>query len=81
MRARNYSKENIIGQGGFGAVYKGKHKYGSLIAPMRASKNLYQHLSSELNSEIQTMSKVEHLNLVSFLGCLEHDDERIIVVE
>lgn len=42
---------------------------------------MHQHLSSEFKSEVETLSKVEHLNLVRFLGCLEHGDERIIVVE
>ncbi|ONK62106.1 uncharacterized protein A4U43_C07F420 [Asparagus officinalis] len=78
---RNYSTENIIGQGGFGTVYKGKLKDGTLVAVKRAKKNLYQRLSSEFKSEIETLSKVEHLNLVRFLGYLEHDDERIVVVE
>lgn len=40
-----------------------------------------RHLSEEFRSEIQTLSKVEHLNLVKFLGYLEHEDERLILVE
>ncbi|RWR92110.1 calmodulin-binding receptor-like protein cytoplasmic kinase 1 [Cinnamomum micranthum f. kanehirae] len=35
----------------------------------------------EFKNEIETLSKVEHLNLVRFLGYLDHPDERIIVVE
>lgn len=45
-------------------------------------QNMYdRHLSAEFRSEIQTLSKVEHLNLVKFLGYLEHEDERLIMVE
>ena len=40
-----------------------------------------RHLSAEFRSEIQILSKVEHLNLVKFLGHLEHQDERLILVE
>uniref|UniRef100_A0A0D9YHD6 non-specific serine/threonine protein kinase n=1 Tax=Oryza glumipatula TaxID=40148 RepID=A0A0D9YHD6_9ORYZ len=60
----------------------GKLRDGSIIAVKRATKNMYdRHLSEEFRSEIQTLSKVEHLNLVKFLGYLEHEDERLILVE
>ncbi|KAG1371770.1 Calmodulin-binding receptor-like cytoplasmic kinase 2 [Cocos nucifera] len=72
----NFSVENRMGLGGFGAVYKGKLKDGSLVA------SIYnRNLSAEFKSEVQIMSKVEHLNLVRFFGFLEHDDERLLVVE
>ncbi|KAG8054730.1 hypothetical protein GUJ93_ZPchr0001g29683 [Zizania palustris] len=49
---------------------------------IRNWQNMYdRHLSAEFKSEIQTLSKVEHLNLVKFLGYLEHEDERLILVE
>lgn len=35
----------------------------------------------EFQSEIRTLAQVEHLNLVKYYGCLEHEDERIVVVE
>jgi len=35
----------------------------------------------EFQSEIQTLTKVEHLNLVKLYGFLEEEDERILVVE
>ncbi|KAH9324749.1 hypothetical protein KI387_004927 [Taxus chinensis] len=78
----NFSPNNKIGQGGFGTVYKGKLKDGTLVAIKRAKKNIYdKHLSIEFQSEIQTLSSVEHLNLVRLLGYLEHEQERILVVE
>ncbi|XP_072968513.1 calmodulin-binding receptor-like cytoplasmic kinase 2 [Typha angustifolia] len=78
----NFSDENKIGQGGFGTIYKAKLKDGSCVAVKRAKKNMYdKHLSAEFSSEVQTLSNVEHLNLVRFLGYLECDDERLIVVE
>ncbi|KAM0840030.1 hypothetical protein ACQ4PT_059938 [Festuca glaucescens] len=40
-----------------------------------------RHLSVEFRSEIRTLSKVEHLTLVKFLGHLEHEDERLILLE
>lgn len=46
-----------------------------------ALQSLYDHLGGEFQSEIQTLSRVEHLNLVRFYGYLEQKDERILVVE
>ena len=40
-----------------------------------------KHLEVEFQSEIQTLAKVEHLNLVKFYGYLEHGNERIVVAE
>ncbi|XP_068645743.1 calmodulin-binding receptor-like cytoplasmic kinase 2 [Aristolochia californica] len=79
---RNFSPTYKIGQGGFGTVYKGRLDDGTYVAVKRAKKALYdKHLGVEFRSEVQTLARIEHLNLVKFLGYLEHEDERIIVVE
>ncbi|KAE8796872.1 receptor protein kinase precursor, putative,expressed [Hordeum vulgare] len=82
LATSNFSEQNKIGKGNFGSVYKGKLRDGSIIAVKRAKKNMFdRNLSAEFRSEIQILSKVEHLNLVKFLGHLEHQDERLILVE
>ncbi|KAL0284512.1 UNVERIFIED_CONTAM: Calmodulin-binding receptor-like cytoplasmic kinase [Sesamum calycinum] len=79
---RNFSPSFKIGQGGFGTVYKGQLGDGTLVAVKRAKKIVYdKHLGVEFQSEVQTLAKVEHLNLVKFYGFLEHEEERILVVE
>lgn len=40
-----------------------------------------KHLGVEFQSEIKMLGQVEHLNLVKFYGYLEHEGERIVVVE
>ncbi|CAL4973096.1 unnamed protein product [Urochloa decumbens] len=78
----NFSEQNRIGLGNFGTVYKAKLRDGSIVAVKRAAKNMHGgHLSVEFRSEIQMLSKVEHLNLVKFLGYVEYEDERLILVE
>ncbi|MFS7953833.1 putative protein kinase RLK-Pelle-RLCK-IV family [Helianthus anomalus] len=78
----NWSASNIIGEGGFGTVYKGTLKNGSTIAIKRAKKENYDKGTPvEFKNEILTLSKIEHLNLVRFYGFIEHGDERIIVLE
>lgn len=48
----------------------------------RSWQNLFDsHVGSEFKNEIQALSQIEHLNLVRFLGYVEHGDERIILVE
>ncbi|XP_068328996.1 calmodulin-binding receptor-like cytoplasmic kinase 2 [Pyrus communis] len=79
---KNFSPSLKIGQGGFGTVYKGRLGDGTLVAIKRAKKSVYdKHLGVEFQSEIQMLAQVEHLNLVKFYGYLEHEDEKIIVVE
>ncbi|KAH8488707.1 hypothetical protein H0E87_024368 [Populus deltoides] len=79
---RNFSPTFKIGQGGFGTVYKGRLQDGTVVAIKRAKKSVYdKHLGVEFQSEIRTLARVEHLNLVKFYGYLEHEDERIVLVE
>ncbi|XP_071715569.1 calmodulin-binding receptor-like cytoplasmic kinase 2 [Rutidosis leptorrhynchoides] len=78
----NFSASNIIGEGGFGTVYKGTLKNGSIVAIKRAKKdNFDKGTPVEFKNEIRTLSKIEHLNLVRFYGFVEHGDEHIILVE
>ncbi|KAI3743908.1 hypothetical protein L1987_56977 [Smallanthus sonchifolius] len=79
---KNFSPALKVGQGGFGTVYKGQLQDGTLVAVKRAKKSMYdKNLGGEFQSEVQALSKVEHLNLVKCYGYLQHGDERIIVVE
>lgn len=78
----NFSPSLKIGQGGFGTVYKGRLKDGRLVAIKRAKKTAYDvQLSTEFQSEVATLSSVEHLNLVKLIGYAEEGPERILVVE
>ncbi|KAL8268518.1 hypothetical protein R6Q59_002316 [Mikania micrantha] len=79
---KNFSLALKVGQGGFGTVYKGQLPDGTLVAVKRAKKSMYdKNLGGEFQSEIQALSKVEHLSLVKCYGYLQYGDERIIVVE
>ncbi|KAH8516848.1 hypothetical protein H0E87_004984 [Populus deltoides] len=79
---RNFSPTFKIGQGDFGTVYKGRLQDGTAVAIKRAKKSVNdKHLGEEFQSEIRTLAQVEHLHLVKFYGYLEHEDERIVLME
>ncbi|KAK6927059.1 Protein kinase domain [Dillenia turbinata] len=78
----NFSEDNKMGEGGFGIVYRGRLRDGSLVAVKRAKKKInHKRTSAEFKNEILTLSKIEHLNLVRLYGYLDKDNEQIIVVE
>ncbi|XP_074303114.1 calmodulin-binding receptor-like cytoplasmic kinase 2 isoform X1 [Silene latifolia] len=79
---KNFSQDNLIGEGGFGTVFKGQLQDGTQVAVKRARKDMTSKRTvDEFRSEVLAFSKIEHLNLVKFYGYLEHPDEKIIVVE
>ncbi|GLT27492.1 hypothetical protein SLA2020_024850 [Shorea laevis] len=76
----NFSETNKLGQGGFGAVYKGKLANGQEIAVKRLSMNSGQG-DLEFKNEVQLVAKLQHRNLVRLHGfCLEKK-ERLLVYE
>ncbi|XP_059655501.1 G-type lectin S-receptor-like serine/threonine-protein kinase At4g27290 [Cornus florida] len=77
---KNFSCTNMIGEGGFGLVYKGKLKTGQEIAVKRLSNNSGQGLQ-ELKNEVMLISKLQHRNLVRLLGCCDEGEERMLIYE
>ncbi|KAJ8556300.1 hypothetical protein K7X08_023058 [Anisodus acutangulus] len=79
---KNFSQSLKIGQGDFGIVYKGRLEDGTVVAIKRSKKTIHdKHSGAEFQSEVRTLEKIEHLNLVKLYGYLEHGEERILVVE
>ncbi|KAB1202814.1 Cysteine-rich receptor-like protein kinase 29 [Morella rubra] len=76
----NFSEANKLGQGGFGAVYKGKLTDGQTIAVKRLSTDSGQG-DLEFKNEVVLVAKLQHRNLVRLLGfCLERT-ERLLIYE
>ncbi|KAM7465180.1 hypothetical protein LguiB_012742 [Lonicera macranthoides] len=75
----NFSEANKLGQGGFGAVYKGGLQNGLDIAVKRPSNSGQGKL--EFKNEVLLVAKLQHRNLVRLLGfCLE-GIERLLIYE
>lgn len=77
---KNFSSANVIGEGGFGPVYKGILPGGQVIAVKRLSKYSGQGIQ-ELKNEIVLISKLQHRNLVKLLGCCLEGEERMLIYE
>ncbi|XP_002983367.2 probable LRR receptor-like serine/threonine-protein kinase At1g56130 [Selaginella moellendorffii] len=78
--ARNFSSENKLGQGGFGAVYKGVLPNGTVVAIKELSSKSQQG-SREFLNEVTVISSVQHRNLVKLHGCCIDGDHRLLVYE
>ncbi|KAG6537040.1 hypothetical protein ZIOFF_002118 [Zingiber officinale] len=75
-----FSRDNIVGMGGFGFIYKGKLADGQEVAVKRLSKASEQG-TDEFKSEVSIIAKLQHRNLVRLLGYCIEDEERILIYE
>ncbi|GLT30997.1 hypothetical protein SLA2020_057660 [Shorea laevis] len=76
----NFSDENKLGQGGFGAVYKGQLPNGQDVAVKRLSRGSGQG-DSEFKNEVVLVANLQHRNLVKLLGFCLKGDERLLIYE
>ncbi|KAL0328528.1 UNVERIFIED_CONTAM: G-type lectin S-receptor-like serine/threonine-protein kinase [Sesamum calycinum] len=76
----DFSRENIIGEGGFGPVYRGNLSAEEEIAVKRLSRTSGQGLE-EFKTEVILIAKLQHRNLVRLLGCCIEGEERMLIYE
>ncbi|XP_058092182.1 cysteine-rich receptor-like protein kinase 44 isoform X2 [Magnolia sinica] len=76
----DFSEDNKLGEGGFGAVYKGRHSDGQEIAVKRLSRYSGQGLE-EFKNEVALIAKLQHRNLVRVLGCCVEGEEKLLIYE
>ncbi|XP_058224723.1 cysteine-rich receptor-like protein kinase 44 isoform X2 [Rhododendron vialii] len=76
----NFSASNKLGQGGFGAVYKGRLLNGQEIAVKRLAKESLQG-EIEFKNEVMLLAKLQHRNLVRLLGFCSERTERLLIYE
>eukprot|EP00253_Pinus_taeda_P017388 PITA_17388 len=80
MATENFHENNKLGEGGFGAVYKGTTEDGKEIAVKKLSLRSLQGKREFLN-EVQLVANIQHRNLVNLLGCCAEGSERLLVYE
>ncbi|GJR82120.1 putative receptor-like protein kinase, partial [Tanacetum coccineum] len=80
VATNDFSEDNKLGQGGFGAVYKGVFEDGHKIAVKRLAMGSGQG-DLEFKNEVLIVAKLQHRNLVRLLGFSIHGDERLLIYE
>ncbi|KQK07880.1 putative serine/threonine-protein kinase-like protein CCR3 [Brachypodium distachyon] len=79
-----FAPEAKIGEGSFGAVYRGKLPDGREVAIKRAGDSparRFQEKESAFRSELAFLSRLHHKHLVPLVGYCEEDHERLLVYE
>ncbi|GAA0166545.1 hypothetical protein LIER_21676 [Lithospermum erythrorhizon] len=75
-----FSKDNIIGEGGYGVVYRGQLINGTPVAVKKLLNNLGQ-AEKEFRVEVEAIGHVRHKNLVRLLGYCIEGTHRMLVYE
>eukprot|EP00249_Psilotum_nudum_P000375 c11748_g1_i1 orf=1-849(-) len=75
---QNFSQK--LGEGGFGAVYKGKFADGTTVAVKKLER--VNQGDKEFSAEVVTIGTLHHRNLVRLYGfCSEGSERRVLVYE
>ncbi|KAK1361254.1 Serine/threonine-protein kinase PBS1 [Heracleum sosnowskyi] len=78
---KNFRNESIVGEGGFGPVYRGKlEKSGQVVAIKKLNEKGVQG-DKEFLVEILMLSLLRHPNLVKMIGYCAEGDQRLLVYE
>ncbi|CAO2044577.1 unnamed protein product [Urochloa humidicola] len=74
----NFDKENIIGCGGYGLVYKAELPNGSKVAIKKLSSEMCL-MDREFCAEVDALSMAQHENLVLLWGYCIQGDSRFLI--
>ena len=72
----NFSSSTVLGQGGYGKVYKGILSDKTVVAIKRAEEGSLQG-QKEFLTEIELLSRLHHRNLVSLIGYCDEEGEQV----
>ncbi|XP_073065203.1 putative receptor-like protein kinase At5g39000 isoform X1 [Primulina eburnea] len=78
---QNFNHTFVIGNGGFGKVYKGIINNGQDTVAIKRLKYSSNQGAREFWTEIETLSELRHVNLVSLIGYCNEQQEMILVYE
>jgi len=73
----HFATPSLLGDGTYGAVYKGILQDGSEVAVKRLSRPM----EAGFREEVEVLSRVRHPNLVILMGFARHESERYLVYE
>ncbi|XP_057737631.1 probable receptor-like protein kinase At1g80640 isoform X1 [Arachis stenosperma] len=76
----NFDESNILGEGGFGCVYKARLD-DNLVVAVKKLHCQTQNAEREFENEVQLLSKIQHPNIIPLLACSINGDTRFIVYQ
>ncbi|KAL8549074.1 hypothetical protein ACS0TY_008081 [Phlomoides rotata] len=76
----NFNSSSLVGQGGYGKVYRGILADGTVAAIKRAQGGSLQG-EKEFLTEIELLSRLHHRNLVALIGYCDEEEEQMLVYE
>ncbi|KAM0854615.1 hypothetical protein ACQ4PT_050326 [Festuca glaucescens] len=74
----NFDKENVIGCGGYGLVYKAELTDGSILAIKKLNSEMCL-MEREFSAEVDALSMAQHENLVPLWGYCVQGNSRFLV--
>ncbi|XP_022153154.1 probable serine/threonine-protein kinase PBL21 [Momordica charantia] len=77
---RGFKEVNLLGEGGFGRVYKGRLETGEIVAVKQLNREGLQGFQ-EFIVEVLMLSLLHHPNLVTLTGYCTDGDQRLLVYE
>lgn len=80
IATRGFAQGNVIGEGGYGVVYRGLLQDGSVVAVKNLLNNKGQ-AEKEFKVEVEAIGKVRHKNLVRLVGYCAEGARRMLVYE
>ncbi|XP_059293287.1 probable serine/threonine-protein kinase PBL23 [Lycium ferocissimum] len=81
LATQNFNNDRLLGEGGFGRVYKGHIESKNLdVAVKQLDRNGFQG-TREFLVEVLILSLLHHPNLVNLVGYCSDGDQRILVYE
>lgn len=76
LATNNFDNSSLVGQGGYGKVYRGVLADGTVVAIKRAQEGSLQG-QKEFYTEIELLSRLHHRNLVSLIGYCDEEGEQV----